>query len=125
RSTVFSRYLKIYVMSLSIAALLSFDELDMVQLAPKFARYEQPVATMVVCNPVKFVVVVRFIRVNANQVDFSFYGTGLRVDNNDDVFRVHIGINLTVDIFQLVKAIQWPFAVIYFDKSLFGVRIFI
>src|SRR5690606_19810590 len=112
-------------MSLSIAALLSFDELDVVQLAPKFACYEQPVATTVVSNAVKFVVIIRFVRINADQVDFSFHGSSHRVDDHDDVFRVHIGINLTVDVFQLVKAIQWPFAIIYFDKSFFGVRVFV
>src|SRR5690606_34968727 len=112
-------------MSLSIAALLSFDELDVVQLAPKFACYEQPGATTVVSNAVKLVVIIRFVRINADQVDFSFHGSSDRVDDHDDVFRVHIGINLTVDVFQLVKAIQWPFAIIYFDKSFFGVRVFV
>src|SRR5690606_694426 len=98
-------------MSFSMAMLSSLDEPDVVQLAPKLTRYEQPTATAVVSNPVKLVIVVRFVRINANQVDFPFHGAGFGVDDHDDVFRIHIGINLTIDIFQLIEAIQRPFMI--------------
>src|SRR5690606_10449990 len=98
-------------MSLSMAMLLPLDEPDVVQLAPKLTRYEQPIATAVVSDTVQLVVIVRFVWINTNQVDLSLHSAGFGVDDDDDVFRVHIGINLTIDILQLVEAIQRSFMI--------------
>src|SRR5690554_4082965 len=105
---MFSRYLKTYLMSLSMPALLSLYELDMIQLAPELTRYKQPIAPAVISYPVKLIVVVRFAWINTDQVNLSLHSTGLWVDDDDDVFHVHIGVYLTVNIFQLVDTVQWP-----------------
>src|SRR5690606_9699150 len=125
RSTAFSRYLKIYLISPNMAAFLSLDEFDMVQLAPQFTRYKQPVARAVVSYSVKLIVVIRFVRINANQVDLPFNGTGFGVNDHDDVFRIYVSIYFPTDILQFVETIQRPLAVVNFDKPFLGVCVFV
>src|SRR5690606_10073984 len=104
---------------------LPFNGLDFVKLAPQLSSYKKPIPLPIICYAVKFVVVLFLIRIYANKINLSLNGARLRVDDNDNIFGIDIGVYLSVDIFQFIQAVYRSAVIIYLNKTLFSISIFV